>query len=180
MSTIEVILIDDSDQPIGKMEKLEAHQKGLLHRAVTIYVFNQQHELMLQQRATHKYHCGGQWSNTCCGHPSPGESSQDAAERRLEEEMGLRLPLHKLTEIRYNLEVTDGLIEHELGHIYIGYSDALPQLNPEEADDYRFSCLAATQAEMDRYPQRFTPWFRNSLPRLIKLLNDHLANQATN
>lgn len=118
MSAIEVILVDKNDIPTGKMEKLEVHEKGLLHRAVTVYVFNRKGEFLLQRRAASKYHCGGLWSNTCCGHPFPGEGTQQAAERRLREEMGLSISLQPVFEISYNMPLNNGLTEHEYGHVF--------------------------------------------------------------
>ncbi|WP_241607061.1 isopentenyl-diphosphate Delta-isomerase [Rosenbergiella australiborealis] len=170
MDNIEVILVDEQDNPLGKMEKLEAHRKGLLHRAITVYVFNSQQQLMLQQRALSKYHCGGLWSNTCCGHPFPNENTQHAAERRLGEEMGLSLTLRKVTQTYYNLPVTDGLVEHEYGHIFMGYTEQLPILNPEEAENYRFASLPEIEQELAAYPERFTPWFKTTFPRIVKQL----------
>ncbi|CRH37655.1 hypothetical protein BN1184_AQ_00620 [Pantoea ananatis] len=119
MSAIEVILVDHLDRPTGKMEKLEVHEKGLLHRAVTVYVFNTRQELLLQRRASDKYHCGGLWSNTCCGHPYPHESTKEAAERRLREEMGMILSLTPVFELSYNLPLSNGLTEHEYGHAFL-------------------------------------------------------------
>ncbi|WP_241624844.1 isopentenyl-diphosphate Delta-isomerase [Rosenbergiella epipactidis] len=170
MENIEVILVDEQDNPLGKMEKLAAHRQGRLHRAITVYIFNTKQQLMLQQRAFSKYHCGGLWSNTCCGHPFPNESTQQAAERRLEEEMGLKLPLTKLTQIYYNLPVTDGLVEHEFGHIFTGLTDQLPVLNPHEAENYRFASLSEVQQELITSPERFTPWFKTTFPMLAKQL----------
>ncbi|AUY24687.1 MAG: isopentenyl-diphosphate Delta-isomerase [Mixta calida] len=166
MSAIDVILVDRFDRPTGKMEKLEAHQKGLLHRAVTVYVFNSRNELLLQRRASDKYHCGGLWSNTCCGHPLPDETSQTAAERRLEEEMGLRLTLTPMFELSYNLPLSNGLIEHEYGHVFFAISDQTPHLNPQEADDSRWLSLTAIQQEIARDPARFTPWFLHTFARI--------------
>lgn len=166
MSAIEVILVDRHDRPTGKMEKMEVHEKGLLHRAVTVYVFNSRHQLLLQQRASGKYHCGGLWSNTTCGHPYPQESTQHAAERRLYEEMGLRLTLQPRFELSYNLPLSNGLTEHEYGHVYFTISDATPQVNPEEADGWRYSSLAEIQREIDAHPQRFTPWFLFTFSRI--------------
>ncbi|KMV73671.1 isopentenyl-diphosphate Delta-isomerase [Rosenbergiella epipactidis] len=170
MENIEVILVDEHDNPLGKMEKLAAHRQGRLHRAITVYIFNTKQQLMLQQRAFSKYHCGGLWSNTCCGHPFPNESTQQAAERRLEEEMGLKLPLTKLTQTYYNLPVTDGLVEHEFGHIFTGLTDQLPVLNPHEAENYRFASLSEVQQELITSPERFTPWFKTTFPMLAKQL----------
>ncbi|WP_241596602.1 isopentenyl-diphosphate Delta-isomerase [Rosenbergiella epipactidis] len=170
MENIEVILVDEHDNPLGKMEKLAAHRQGRLHRAITVYIFNTKQQLMLQQRAFSKYHCGGLWSNTCCGHPFPNESTPQAAERRLEEEMGLKLPLTKLTQTYYNLPVTDGLVEHEFGHIFTGLTDQLPVLNPHEAENYRFASLSEVQQELITSPERFTPWFKTTFPMLAKQL----------
>lgn len=166
MSAIEVILVDHLDRPTGKMEKLEVHEKGLLHRAVTVYVFNHQHQLLLQRRASGKYHCGGLWSNTCCGHPYPYESTQHAAERRLREEMGLDLTLTPMFELSYNLPLSNGLTEHEYGHVFFAFSNAQPQLNPEEADASRWLSLEAIQQEITHDPARFTPWFLHTFARI--------------
>ncbi|MBT0724462.1 isopentenyl-diphosphate Delta-isomerase [Rosenbergiella sp. S61] len=170
MEKIDVILVDEHDNPLGQMEKLEAHRQGRLHRAITVYVFNTQQQLMLQQRAFSKYHCGGLWSNTCCGHPFPHEGTQQAAERRLDEEMGLKMPLKEITQTYYNLPVTDGLIEHEYGHIFTGYTDQLPVLNPDEAENYRFASLSEIEKELVSFPERFTPWFKTTFPMLAKQL----------
>lgn len=170
MSAIEVILVDHLDRPTGSMEKLEVHEKGLLHRAVTVYVFNSQHQLLLQQRASDKYHCGGLWSNTCCGHPYPHESTQHAAERRLFEEMGLRLKLTPVFELSYNLPLSNGLTEHEYGHVYFAISDDAPRLNPQEADGWRYASLEAVDAEMQRDAAAFTPWFLHTFARIPEQL----------
>ncbi|ARU93464.1 isopentenyl-diphosphate Delta-isomerase [Tatumella citrea] len=167
MPVIEVILVDKDDNPTGKMEKLEVHQKGLMHRAVTVYVFNARGELLLQRRAENKYHCGGLWSNTCCGHPFPGETTQHAAERRLREEMGLSLSLKPAFEISYKLPLKNGLTEHEYGHIFFGVSDAQPELNPQEADAWRYSSLSELQLEIAGDEERFTPWFLYTIQKVI-------------
>lgn len=166
MTAIEVILVDRKDRVTGKMEKLAAHKKGLLHRAVTIYLFNSAHQLLLQQRAMGKYHCGGLWSNTTCGHPFPDEATRDAAERRLWEEMGVKAVLHPVFELSYNLPLNNGLTEHEYGHVFFAISDDVPQLNPEEAEDCRYASLDEIQQEIDRHPQRFTPWFLHTFSRI--------------
>ncbi|WP_312243140.1 isopentenyl-diphosphate Delta-isomerase [Pantoea sp.] len=171
MSAIEVILVDHLDRPTGKMEKLEVHEKGLLHRAVTVYVFNSRHELLLQRRASGKYHCGGLWSNTCCGHPYPQESTQHAAERRLNEEMGLALSLSPVFELSYNLPLSNGLTEHEYGHVFFAISDAQPALNPEEADAWCYRSVSEIREEMTQDPQRFTPWFLYTFPRIPAFLD---------
>ncbi|WP_455865221.1 isopentenyl-diphosphate Delta-isomerase [Pantoea agglomerans] len=177
MSAIEVILVDRHDRPIGRMEKLEVHQKGLLHRAVTVYVFNSRHQLLLQQRATGKYHCGGLWSNTTCGHPFPQESTQHAAERRLREEMGMRLSLDPAFELSYNLPMGNGLTEHEYGHVFFAFSDEQPQPNPEEAGGWRYASLNEIEQEMQRYPERFTPWFLHTFARIPPAFKQFTAQQ---
>lgn len=170
MPAIEVILVDHLDRPTGKMEKLEVHEKGLLHRAVTVYVFNSRHELLLQRRASDKYHCGGLWSNTCCGHPYPHESTQDAAERRLSEEMGMVLSLTPVFSLSYNLPLSNGLTEHEYGHVFFAISDVHPTLNPDEADAWCYRPVSELRDEMARDPQRFTPWFLHTFPRIPEYL----------
>lgn len=166
MSEIEVILVDQHDRPTGKMEKMAVHEQGLLHRAVTVYVFNSRGQLLLQQRAQGKYHCGGLWSNTTCGHPYPQEPTQAAAERRLQEEMGMQLTLHPAFELSYHLPLSNGLIEHEYGHVFFSFSDALPQPNPEEADAWRYASLEEIAQEMRDFPERFTPWFMLTFSRI--------------
>ncbi|NIF20730.1 isopentenyl-diphosphate Delta-isomerase [Candidatus Pantoea multigeneris] len=170
MSAIEVILVDHLDRPTGKMEKLEVHEKGLLHRAITVYVFNSRLEILLQRRASDKYHCGGLWSNTCCGHPYPLESTQDAAERRLREEMGMTLKLQPVFELSYNLPLSNGLTEHEYGHVFFAISDELPQMNPEEADDYRYQSVTDIEQQIKQAPEQFTPWFLHTFPRIPAFL----------
>ena len=171
MSAIEVILVDHLDRPTGKMEKLEVHEKGLLHRAVTVYVFNSSGELLLQRRASGKYHCGGLWSNTTCGHPCPAEPTQQAAERRLFEEMGLELSLTPVFELSYNLPLSNGLIEHEYGHVYFAVSDDKPTPNPQEADDWCYRSVSEIQRALLEEPQQFTPWFLYTFPRIPAYLN---------
>ena len=166
MSAIEVILVDHLDRPTGTMEKLEVHERGLLHRAVTVYVFNHRLELLLQRRASGKYHCGGLWSNTCCGHPYPHEATLHAAQRRLKEEMGLDLTLTPMFKLSYNLPLSNGLIEHEYGHVFFALSDAQPQLNMEEANASRWLSLEAIEQEITRDPSRFTPWFLHTFARI--------------
>lgn len=168
MSAIEVILVDQHDRQIGTMEKLEAHLKGRLHRAISIYVFNSHHELLLQRRASGKYHCGGLWTNTCCGHPLPGEATAAAAQRRLQEEMGMSCPLLPVFEFSYRLEMPGGLVEHEFGHIFFGLSDSLCVLNPEEADGYQYQSLNDIRHAFAAQPESFTPWFKLVFPSVVR------------
>lgn len=173
MTDIQVILVDEHDNPIGTLEKLEAHRQGLRHRAISVYLFNRSGELLLQRRAQGKYHCGGLWSNSCCGHPYPNESSRDAAERRLAEEMGVRVPLRKLFEFSYCLELPGGMTENEYGHIFGAVDDQPPHPDPEEADDFRYISLQDLEAELLADPQRFTPWFLLCYPAFKDYLRQH-------
>ena len=173
MTDIQVILVDEHDNPTGTMEKHQAHHQGLRHRAISVYLFNRAGELLLQRRAAGKYHCGGLWSNTCCGHPYPGESARDAAERRLREEMGVQVELRKLFEFSYHLELANGMSEHEYGHLYGAIDDQPPRPDPEEADDFRYVALAQLEAELAAHPERFTPWFLLCYPSFKQYLQDN-------
>src|SRR5476649_1007180 len=159
MAFTEVVLVDEQDRPVGTMEKLQAHREGLLHRAITVYLFNPQGELLLQRRAIDKYHCGGLWSNTCCGHTIPHEQTPAAARRRLYEEMGLHCALTPMFDLQYRLPLANGLMEHEFDHVFFGITSLAPRLNPAEAMDYCYQSLSHVQQDILRQPSRFTPWF---------------------
>ncbi len=156
----QVILVDEHDRAIGTMEKLEAHQKGLLHRAISVFIFDGQERLLLQQRAPHKYHSAGLWTNTCCSHPAPGESTLDAAHRRLEEEMGMRTLLTFAFTFCYRTAFDNGLIEHELDHVFVGYTDESPIPNPTEVAAYRWADRATIDQENSKNPEAYTAWFK--------------------
>lgn len=164
----EVILVDFQDRAIGTMEKHEAHEKGLLHRAFSVLVFNDHGELLLQQRALGKYHSPGLWTNTCCSHPRPNEITLAAAHRRLSEEMGMECHLEELFHFTYRAELEDGMIEHEIDHVFFGVSDETPHLNLEEVMAFRWIDLNKLSEEMKHYPERFTAWFHI-------LMNEHLT-----
>ncbi|QPH40787.1 isopentenyl-diphosphate Delta-isomerase [Pedobacter endophyticus] len=168
----DVILVDENDLQIGQMEKLEAHQKGELHRAFSIFIFNNKNELLLQRRAKNKYHSGGLWTNTCCSHPRLGETNLAAANRRLKEEMGMECALNPVFSFLYKASFNDGLTEHELDHVFFGYSEGLPNLNTDEADDYRYVTLAALQKEIDEKPEAFTKWLQICLPKVSDYYNN--------
>ncbi|WP_413734581.1 isopentenyl-diphosphate Delta-isomerase [Sodalis sp. RH21] len=159
MAFTEVVLVNEHDRPVGQMEKLRAHREGLLHRAITVYLFNPQGELLLQQRAQTKYHCGALWSNTCCGHPLPLEDTQAAARRRLYEEMGLRCALTPVFDLQYRLPLANGLIEHEFDHVFFGITSQPPTLNPDEAMAFRYQSLPQIQQDILLNPALYTPWF---------------------
>lgn len=158
-----LILVDRNDQQIGTGHKLPIHREGLLHRAFSLFIFDGQGRLMLQQRALSKYHSGGLWTNSCCGHPRPGESTAQAAHRRLGEEMGFDCPLEEVTTLIYKSEVSGDLIEHEFDHIFIGRFDGEPEVNPEEAAQWRWIETSELLQWIDAEPEAFTVWFKTIL-----------------
>jgi isopentenyl-diphosphate delta-isomerase len=155
-----VVLVDELDQEIGLMEKLEAHEKGLLHRAFSVLVFNSLGELLLQRRAFGKYHSEGLWTNTCCSHPFPAESILEAGQRRLYEEMGFNCELNQSFSFIYKADLDNGLTEYELDHVLIGFSDETPHLNLEEVSAFQWMTLETIRAEMIENPEKYTAWFR--------------------
>lgn len=161
-----VVLVDDKDKELGACEKLETHQKALLHRAFSIFVFNSKGEMMLQQRAKSKYHCGGLWSNACCGHPRPGESLADATKRRLMEEMGFECPLSEVKTLIYRVKFDNGLTEHEFLHVFRGLFDGVPKINPEEADDWKWIGLEELKEDIKVNPEKYTYWFKLVLEKI--------------
>jgi len=167
----QVILVDENDKPIGQMEKMQAHWEGKLHRAFSVFIFNSENELLLQQRALSKYHSGGLWTNTCCSHPRMGESNDEAANRRLNEEMGMICSLTYGFNFIYKSEFSDGLIEHELDHVFFGNSDQLPEINKEEVESYKYMNLMALKEDIEQNPQFYTPWLKICLERVIESQN---------
>lgn len=176
MAQEQVVLVDEHDAPRGLMEKIEAHEKGLLHRAFSAYVIRQRSgetELLLQLRARTKYHFGGLWTNTCCGHPRDGETPVQAGERRLPEEMNIRCALRPIGSFVYRATSDNGLIEHEFDHALLGmFDDELPAPNPEEVDAVRWISLSALDAELAQTPERYTPWFGFGYAKLRQALRD--------
>lgn len=161
-----VILVDTNDRETGKMEKMQAHIEAKLHRAFSVFVFNSKGELMLQQRALSKYHTPGLWTNTCCSHPRPGEQTIDAAHRRLVEEMGFDCEIEEVFSFLYKAPFDNNLTEHEIDHVFVGSSDAVPEINPEEVESYRFATMDSIREEMKLTPGKFTPWFRIAFERV--------------
>lgn len=158
-----VVLVDAADRVRGSAPKLEAHRTGALHRAFSVFVFDSQGDLLLQRRARTKYHSGGRWTNTCCGHPRPGEDTARAAGRRLREEMGITCPLTPAGRFTYRADVGGGLEEHEVDHVYVGVFDGVPLAAPAEVDAWRRCALPALHAELRRAPGAFTAWFGEAL-----------------
>ncbi|MCM4154629.1 isopentenyl-diphosphate Delta-isomerase [Gramella sp. AN32] len=160
MKEEKVILVNEKDEQIGLMEKIEAHQKALLHRAFSVFVFNNQNELMIQRRAMSKYHSPGLWTNTCCSHQRENESNVEAGMRRLEEEMGFTTPLKDSISFIYKAPFDNGLTEHEFDHILIGNFDGVPNLNPEEVEDWKWVGLEEIKTDMQKHPGIYTEWFK--------------------
>jgi isopentenyl-diphosphate Delta-isomerase len=156
----EVILVDADDRPVGTMGKLEAHQKGLRHRALSVIVRDRHNRLMLQRRAFAKYHSGGLWTNTCCSHPRPGEDTADAAARRLAEEMGFTCPLTLLFSTHYRAQVSNDLIEDELVHVFGGRFDGTPDPDPAEVAEWCWKAADELARDIDQRPELYTVWFR--------------------
>lgn len=156
----EVILVNELDEPIGLMEKIEAHEKALLHRAFSVFILNDDNEIMLQQRAAHKYHSPLLWTNTCCSHQRAGETNTEAGVRRMQEEMGFSVPLKELFSFIYKASFDNGLTEHELDHVMIGYSNQEPVINPEEVADWKWMGIEAVKTDMQQHPEHYTEWFK--------------------
>jgi isopentenyl-diphosphate Delta-isomerase len=159
----EIILVDSDDIQIGIMEKLKAHQLGLLHRAFSIFIFNSEGEILLQKRASDKYHSGGLWSNACCSHPVPNISIYQKAQERLQEEMGFDCELDFLYKFEYRINFPNGLIEHELDHIFVGKSDDTPSPNPDEVSEYCWINFQDLATLIIQDPERYTFWLRKIL-----------------
>lgn len=162
-----VTLVDASGSRVGAVEKLEAHQKGYLHLAFSIFLLNDKQQLLLQQRAYRKYHSGGLWSNTCCGHPLPEETVHNAALRRLREEMGVTCELSEVDRILYREEVGNGLIEHELDFLLLGAYHGQVEPNPAEVEKYAWLSLVRLREQLETSPQSFTVWLRPALEKLF-------------
>jgi isopentenyl-diphosphate delta-isomerase len=161
-----VVLVDEQDNAIGTMEKQQAHVEGVLHRAFSIFIFNSDKKLLLQKRASSKYHCGGMWTNTCCSHPRETENTIDAAHRRLQEEMGMQCELKPIFSFVYKAEFENGLTEYEFDHVFFGESNQTPTLNLEEVEDFRYVGMEELQIEINENPAHFTPWFLIALDRV--------------
>ena len=160
MSEEKVILVDKNDNQVGLMPKLEAHEKGVLHRAFSIFIFNSKYELLLQRRASSKYHSGGLWTNTCCSHPREGEDILDAANRRLDEEMGIKTSLRKVYDFIYKAELDNQLIEHEFDHVFYGVCDNDPILNKDEAEDFKWVDMETLNNDIIKNEDNYTVWFK--------------------
>jgi isopentenyl-diphosphate delta-isomerase len=171
----KVVLVNENDEEVGTMDKLEAHHQGALHRAFSIFLFDHEGRLLLQRRALGKYHSGGLWTNTCCSHPRPGETIEHAAGRRLREEMGMTAELeHRFTFI-YKADVGQGLIEHELDHVLFGRSTGDPLPDPNEVVEWRYVDIQDLQRELSAGPEHFTAWLHRCWPLVLEQLHEQRA-----
>jgi len=160
MKEEKVIIVDREDNSVGTLPKMEAHEKGVLHRAFSVFILNQKGELMLQQRALHKYHSPGLWTNTCCSHQREGEENLQAGTRRLEEEMGFSVPLEELFSFIYKAPFDNGLTEHELDHVMLGYYEGIPEINSDEVNTWKWMSLNEIASDLTVNPESYTVWFK--------------------
>ena len=166
MSEQQVVLVNERDEMIDVMDKMEVHQKGLLHRAFSVFIFNTKGEMLLQQRALHKYHSGGLWTNACCSHPQPGEDTLTAAQRRLQEEIGFSTTLTKAFDFIYKAIVDNELTEHEFDHVFTGSYDGSITMNTDEVKDFAWQPMDQLKGSIESQPEKYTTWFRIAFPRV--------------
>lgn len=168
----QVILVNENDEQIGTMAKMEAHEKAVLHRAFSVFIFNDKDELMLQQRAASKYHSPSLWANTCCSHQRVGETNIEAGKRRLFEEMGFVTELKDVLSFIYKAPFDNGLTEHELDHVLVGKFNDNPKLNFEEVKAFKWMTLEQVKSDMEDYPELYTAWFKIIFERFYAHLNE--------
>lgn len=173
MKEEKVILVDINDEPIGLMEKIEAHKHALLHRAFSVFILNENNEIMLQQRAAHKYHSPLLWTNTCCSHQRPGETNLQAGKRRLMEEMGFVADLKELFHFIYKAPFDNGLTEHELDHVMIGYYNEAPEINRDEVESWKWMRIEDVKEDMIINPDEYTVWFKIIFDEFYHYLESH-------
>jgi isopentenyl-diphosphate Delta-isomerase len=167
----QLILVNEQDEPIGVAEKMEAHQKGLLHRAFSIFIFNKAGEMLLQQRAISKYHSGGLWTNACCSHPYVGEDIIAAAQKRLAEEMGFTTTIKPAFQFTYKAYFENGLTEYEYDHVFIGEYEGAVLPAAEEVEDFCYKSIEDIETDVQTHPKKYTEWFKIALPKLKSYLN---------
>jgi len=170
---MDVILVDESDMQIGTMEKLEVHQKALLHRAFSVFVFNNSGEILLHKRALKKYHSAGLWTNACCSHPCPGEETLPSAKKRLQEEMGIDIPLKKAFDFTYKASFENGLTEYEFDHVFVGTYEGEIFPNADEVSDYCYKSVEEIRDSIQTHPQKYTEWFKIAFPKVEDFLNQN-------
>ena len=173
MKEENVILVNQKDEQIGLMPKLEAHEKAVLHRAFSVFILNSKNEIMLQQRAHHKYHSPLLWTNTCCSHQREGETNIQAGSRRLFEEMGFETGLKELFHFIYKAPFDNGLTEHELDHVMIGYYEDEPKINSEEVENWKWMYIEDVRSDMQLHPEIYTVWFKIIFDEFYHYLEEH-------
>lgn len=166
-----VVLVNTKNEVLGEMEKMEAHRKGLLHRAFSVFVFNSSNELLMQKRASSKYHSGGLWTNTCCSHPRLNETILDAGKRRLQEEMGFSTELTEMFSFIYKADLDNQLIEYEYDFVLIGKFEDNPVVNLDEVEDFAYWNMDFIELDMEQNPKKYTEWFKICFPKLKEMLN---------
>lgn len=167
-----VVLVDKNDKVLGTAEKMEAHRKSLLHRAVSVFIFNTKGEWLLQQRAFHKYHSAGLWTNTCCTHPYPNETSLSTANRRLQEEMGMTARLTEIFSFIYEEKLDNELSENEFDRVFIGITNNLPKINADEVADYKYVTFETLKTDVENNPENYTVWFK----KIFERVQNHIKN----
>lgn len=179
MELQQVVLVNENDEAVGAMEKMEAHRKALLHRAFSVFIFNTKGEMLLQQRAAHKYHSPGLWTNACCSHPQPGEETAAAATRRLQEEMGFVISVQKVFDFIYKAAFDNGLTEYEFDHVFAGEYEGPVLFNADEVQDICYKAVPEISNSLQTHPQKYTAWFHLAFPRIEKWwserYNKHVA-----
>ena len=165
----DVILVNLHDEPVGTATKEEAHRRGDLHRAFSVFLYHE-NRLLIQQRAFHKYHSGGLWANTCCSHPRPGEELEDAVRRRLKEEAGIECEVKEVFSFVYKHRFAEDLYEHEFDHVFLGVYDGAFIPNPEEVADFRWITFEELKADLADHPEKYAPWFRIAAPRVMEMI----------
>lgn len=173
MEEENVILVNQNDEQIGLMPKMEAHEKAVLHRAFSVFVLNEKNEIMLQQRASHKYHSPLLWTNTCCSHQRDGETNIQAGSRRLFEEMGFETGLKELFHFIYKAPFENGLTEHELDHVMIGYYNDEPKINPDEVENWKWMSIEDVAKDIQLQPEIYTVWFKIIFDEFYHFLEEH-------
>lgn len=171
-----VILVDEKDNQIGTMEKMEAHRLAKLHRAVSVFICNSKGDWLLQQRAKHKYHSNSLWTNTACTHPMPNETNIDAANRRLEQEMGLKADLSEFFDFIYKEKLDNELTEYELDHVFVGVTNVLPKPNPDEVMDYKYISFEELHIDVKANPEKYTVWFKKIYEKVNSFIKEKKNN----
>ena len=174
----EVILVNEIDEAIGSMEKMEAHEKALLHRAFSVFLFDTKGNMLLQKRAATKYHSPSLWTNACCSHPMPGETTEQAALRRLQEELGFTVAISKAFHFTYKAAFDNGLTEHEFDHVFVGEYEGDMQLNEEEVSEVCYKSMADIRTEIDQKADHYTEWFKIAFPLLEEWMQQNKTSHA--